>query len=72
MKGGAAAAEVAFTAAQLAAGPAPQLHTAFVSALARCGELSQVWRPFCRLVVFIIKTRIIAGSQHGCAKSQVL
>lgn len=42
MKGGAAAAEIAFTAAQLAAGPAPPLHEAFISALARAGQLPQV------------------------------
>ncbi len=40
LKGGAAAAEIAFTAAQLAAGPAPVLHEAFVAALARSGQLA--------------------------------
>jgi hypothetical protein len=59
MKGGAAAAEVAFTAAQLAAGTAPQLHTAFVSALARCGELSQVRRPSSCLLVLVIRTQMV-------------
>lgn len=43
LKGGATAAEIAFTAAQLAAGPAPALHEAFICALARSGELSQVF-----------------------------
>jgi hypothetical protein len=50
MKGGATAAEIAFTAAQLAAGTAPPLYTAYVSALARCGELSQVRRPLSNCV----------------------
>lgn len=59
MKGGAPAAEVAFTAAQLAAGTAPQLHTAFVSALARCWELSQARRPSSQLAVPVIGVHVV-------------
>lgn len=42
MKGGAAAAEVAFTAAQIQWGPAPLLHEAYVAALAKASAIPQV------------------------------
>lgn len=42
MKGGAAAAEVAFTAAQIQWGPTPLLHQAYVAALAKARAIPQV------------------------------
>jgi hypothetical protein len=72
MKGGAPAAEVAFTAAQLAAGTAPQLHTAFVSALARCRELSQVQCPSSCLLVLVTRSADVCPALSIIASRQVL